>query len=154
MPLRPCWVNIQELRLFPFTKIRLGIEGKCWCATWCSENVLLVLFLPQNPMPGQGGDTVSPLLLLLQVLLLFVDTQPPILRASTKIHSMQIKTNMFHIKWKVNESLIKEKIFKHRQLLHLNWKLESVYLGQMCILGSSNADLIMIPTDQNEGLVG
>lgn len=74
IPLRPCWVNIQELRLFPLVKIRLGMEDKCFNILMWSEN----FFLPPHEISKQDGLTVSPLLLLLELLWLLVETQHPI----------------------------------------------------------------------------
>lgn len=77
IPLRPCWVNIQEVWLFPFVKIRLGIEYKCCNILPWSENVP-VLLCPHSEIPKQDLVTVSPLLLLVQLLCLLVETQHPI----------------------------------------------------------------------------
>lgn len=71
---------MQELLLLPLVMIRFGIEAKFCSETMWSENVLLALLLTQQPIPryGRGTGLLSPLLQLLQVLLLLVETQPPI----------------------------------------------------------------------------
>lgn len=88
IPLRPCCVNMHEPRLFPLEKILLGKDGKWWREITWSENVLLVLFWPQHPISKQDGETISPLLLLLQVLLLLVEMQQPISSAPECRHLM------------------------------------------------------------------
>ena len=70
---------MQELLLLPLVMIRFGIEAKFCSETIWSENVLLALLLTQQPIPRYGRDIgFSPLLQLLHVLLLLVETQPPI----------------------------------------------------------------------------
>ena len=83
---------MQEAWLFPFVKIRLGIEGKCCNVLTWSANVFLVLFRLQIPIPIQDGETLFPLPLLLQVLRLLVDTQPPIFSTPQRIHLMKTGT--------------------------------------------------------------
>jgi len=70
---------MQELLLLLLLVIRFGIEVKFCNETMWSENVLFALLLTQQPIPRYGRRTgFSPLLQLLHVLLLLVDTQPPI----------------------------------------------------------------------------
>lgn len=96
IPLRPCCVNMQEARLFPLVKILLGKDDKWWREMTWSENVLLALFCPQNPISKQDGvDTISPLLLLLQVLRLLVETQQPICSAPEHTHQMGVTSSWF-----------------------------------------------------------
>lgn len=77
-PLRPCCVNMQEDRLFPLLNILFGKDRNLFRDITWSEDVLLAFFWPHNPISRQDGETVSPLLLLLQALLLLAETQHPI----------------------------------------------------------------------------
>lgn len=77
-PLRPCCVNMQEDLLFPLAKILFGKDDNLFRDPTWSEDVLLALFWPQNPISRQDGEAASPSLLLLQALRLLVETQHPI----------------------------------------------------------------------------
>ena len=99
---------MQELLVRPFVKIRLGIEAKCCNLVIWSENVL-VLFRP-NIISRQDGANFSPLLLLLQVLWLLVDTQPPISSDPERDHLFGRKNNVL-ILWKTNMTIITDWFF-------------------------------------------
>lgn len=91
IPLRPCCVNIQEVLLFPFVKIRFGIEGKCCKVVMCSENDPFVLLLLCGPKPKHGEESVSPLFLLLLLTLLPIERQQPICLTPKCRHPKKIR---------------------------------------------------------------